>query len=137
MPNILKSSALALGIGLAIQTAHAEGAPDRDFPHKEGYVSAPEQHRAISDCHYKLGKRGYPKLRATYVAYPWGGDTVMRILPDRRVSPNDAAWINACADAKLGRATDTVVRRVIVKRVNGCPKHAPTLYGGVQYCIGN
>ncbi|QYX57882.1 hypothetical protein K1T73_05705 [Roseovarius sp. SCSIO 43702] len=98
-------------------------------------VPAPEQHRAIVDCHARLGKAGWPKIKAVYVATPWGGPTVMRALPTRRVSAAEAAWINSCADRLLGRATVPV--RLVVKRTGPCPPHAPTLYRGTTYCIGN
>lgn len=122
---------------LSAQMTHAEGSPNQDFPQRDGYVSAPEQHRAIVDCNYEFGKGGYPKLRATYVAYPWGGDTVVRILPNHNVNANEAAWINACADKKLGRSSGPVY----VKRSNrprgACPRHAAVMYGGSAYCVGS
>ncbi len=122
---------------ISIQTAHAEGAPERDFPQKEGYLPAPEQHRAIVDCHFAMGKSGHPKLRATYVAYPWGGDTVLRILPDYHVTPAEAARINACADTKLGRPSSEVHATPVDRSRRPCPRYAPTIYGGARYCIGN
>jgi hypothetical protein len=122
---------------LSIQMAHAEGAPNQDFPQKKGYISAPDQHRAIVDCNYELGIGGYPKLRATYVAYPWGGDTVIRILADSNVSASEAAWINACADKKLGRDSGPANAKLTHRPRGNCPRYAPVLYGGSTYCIGS
>ena len=122
---------------LSAQMAHAEGSPDQDFPQREDYVSAPDQHRAIVDCNYELGKSGYPSMRATYVAYPWGGDTLIRIIADRNVSASEAAWINACADNKLGRISDPAGAKPLNRRLGNCPRHAPVIYGGSTYCVGS
>ncbi|WP_422028544.1 hypothetical protein [Roseovarius sp.] len=109
---------------------------------RTGHIPATEQHQAIIDCKYELGLRGAPKIQATYVAYPWGGDTVLRILPHGSVGAGEAAWINACADARLGRAvtttTTTVVRVKRVRKVDSiCPPWASVLYRGSTYCVGN
>lgn len=129
MSYVLKSLPFICAALISIQMAHAEN--------DKGYISAPDQHRAIADCHYELGKQGYPKLQATYVAYPWGGDTVLRILPGNNVTSGEAAWINACADTKLGRARG--VTQATPRHVSrgGCPRRAAPLYRGSGYCIGS
>ncbi|KZY41054.1 hypothetical protein A3731_12370 [Roseovarius sp. HI0049] len=109
-----------------------------DFPVRKGYIPATEQHQAIIDCQYELGLRGVPKIQATYVAYPWGGDSVLRILPHGSVGAGEAAWINACADARLGRTTTQAVIVKRVRKVDGvCPPWASVLYRGDGYCVGN
>ena len=107
-----------------------------DLPQRKGYIPATEQHQAIIDCQYERGLRGAPKIQATYVAYPWGEDSVLRILPHGSVGAADAAWINACADARLGRASAPVQVRRVRKSKGVCPSYASVLYGGTAYCVG-
>lgn len=128
---------LARSLTLACAAVLGASAALADLPVRKGYIPATEQHQAIVDCQYELGLRGAPKIQATYVAYPWGGDSVLRILPHGSVGANEAAWINACADARLGRDT-TVVRVKRVRKVDrACPPGASVLYRGAGYCVGN
>lgn len=135
MRNLLTPCLLACAAALPFQPAHADTAAR--------HIPATVQHQAIIDCQYELGLRGAPKIQATYVAYAWGGDTVLRILPHGSVGAGEAAWINACADARLGRgtATTTTTTVVTVKRVRKvdslCPPWASVLYRGSTYCVGN
>ncbi len=115
---------------LFLQMAHAGELPERN-----GYIPAPAQHSAILDCKYELGTHGWPRIQATYVAYPWGGDSVLRIVPDHQISAQDAAWINACADKKLGRISAPADGAPVQPRRNKCTKNAPVIYGGATYCI--
>ncbi|MEQ8899269.1 MAG: hypothetical protein RID23_19480 [Roseovarius sp.] len=108
-----------------------------DLPVRKGYIPATLQHQAIIDCQYELGLRGAPKIQATYVAYPWGGDSVLRILPHGSVGAGEAAWINGCADARLGRDTTPVQVKRVPKTWGTCPPGASVLYGGSAYCVGN
>jgi len=137
MRHSIKASAVVFTAMLSVQMAYAEGAPDQDFPQREDYFAAPDQHRAIVDCNYELGNGGYPSLRATYVAYPWGGDTLIRIVPDSNVSSSEAAWINACADNKLGRVSDPAGAKPFNRQLGNCPRYAPVIYGGSSYCVGS
>ena len=137
MRYLAKAATSACAVLLSMQMAHAEGPPDGDFPKRKGYNSAAEQHRAIVDCKYELGSPGWAKMQVRYVAYPWGGDSVFRILPDRYVSAEDAAWINSCADRKLGRNSDPVGANPRQGLRGNCPRNAPALYGGSAYCIGS
>ena len=123
--------AAALFLVLQGATPGLAGGQTRQAP----YVSVTEQRSALVACKDELGQRGWPRFQASYVEYPWGGHTILRILPHRNVSPDEAAWINACADKALGRQTGPVVvlRRKAV--VAGCPRKAPTMYRGAGYCI--
>ena len=134
MRHLVKTCVLACVALGPLQTAQADTAV------RTGHIPATEQHQAIIDCKYELGLRGAPKIQATYVAYPWGGDSVLRILPHGSVGAGEAAWINACADARLGRgtATTTVVTVKRVRKVDSiCPPWASVLYRGSTYCVGN
>lgn len=117
---------------LTMQTANAA-----DFSQAKDYPSATEQRGAIADCMYELGKRDWPLLQATYVERPWGGKTVIRILPHRNVKAEDAAWINACADTRLGRASRPLAPKPVNRPRGHCPRHASVLYGGTAYCVGS
>ncbi|MCZ0810735.1 MAG: hypothetical protein ACQEVT_05935 [Pseudomonadota bacterium] len=110
--------------------AHA-GGQSRQAP----YVSVTEQRSALVACKDELGRRGWPRFQASYVEYPWGGQTTLRILPYRNVSANDAAWINSCADKALGRKTGPVMEIRRKASAGGCPRNAPVLYRGAGYCI--
>ncbi|QIE46095.1 hypothetical protein G5B38_11495 [Pseudohalocynthiibacter aestuariivivens] len=132
MSYLVKSAIATCATLLLVQMVHAEG-----LPRKKGYVSAQDQHRAIVDCKYQLGSPGRAKMEVVYVASPWGGDSVFRILPDRNVSSADAAWINACADEKLGRSSAPVGAQPGQGSGGKCPKNAPVIYGGGTYCIGS
>lgn len=117
-------------VGLAGPIAHAA-----DLSSAKKYVSVTAQRGAIVDCKYELGRRGWPKLQATYVEKPWGGQTYLRILPGQRVSAEDAKWINACADQKLGRGSQALLAKPVQQQKGFCPKHAPVMYGGTGYCL--
>ena len=130
MRGVAKVLVLAGSALLLAQVAHAA-----DFPKQKDRLSASEQRGAIVDCKYELGRSGWPLLQATYVEYPWGGKTVMRILPHGNVSTQDAAWINACADDRLGRGQRLATPAQTSH--NPCPRHAPVIYGGATYCIRN
>ncbi len=116
----------ALGILVAattmLQPSHINAGP---------YLSVKEQRTAIVDCQYSLGFRGWPRLEVTYTETPWGGPSVVRVLPDSTLSAHDAARINACADAKLGREGPKVVEREVQ---TSCPRGASILFGGAGYC---
>lgn len=99
------------------------------------YVSVTTQRNAIVECKYELGRGGWPTMQATYVETPYGGQTHMRILPGQRVTAEDAKWINACADQKLGRKSGAVPAKPEPRPSGFCPKHAPVMYGGSRYCI--
>ncbi|WP_245964070.1 hypothetical protein [Roseovarius spongiae] len=131
----MKALFSACAVVLSMQPVQAEDISIGGVPQDPSYIAATDQHRAILDCHHALRVGGWPLMQATYVAYPWGGDTVMRVLPDRTVSPRAAAWINSCADSKLGRASVAHVapRRVLNAR---CPRGAEVIRGGAGYCIG-
>ena len=136
MKQFSRSLSLSRTLVLACAAALGASAALADLPVRKGYIPATEQHQAIIDCQYELGLRGAPKIQATYVAYPWGGDSVLRILPHGSVGVEAAHWINACADAKLGRDT-TVVRVKRVPKTRGlCARGASVLYGGSAYCVG-
>jgi len=132
-----KTLTLVCAMLFPMHMAHAEGSPNGDFPTDKGYLSASDQHRALVECNYELGKRGWPKMQVTYVPYPWGGDSVFRILPDRNLSVEQAAWVNSCADKKLGRDTGVVGAKPADALRGNCPRNAPVLYGGSAYCIGS
>ena len=126
MRHLAKLCLLVFAATASAQIAYA------DLPKRKGYLPATEQHKAIIDCQYELGLQGSPKIQATYVAYPWGGDTVLRILPHGSVGSEDAAWINACADKRLGRSSAPVAPRATGR----CPRGASVLHGGSGYCVG-
>ncbi|WP_272009011.1 hypothetical protein [Roseovarius sp. ZX-A-9] len=132
MYSLAKAAIAGCAVFLSLQMAHAG-----DLPKANRYLSATDQHRAIVDCKYELGSPGWAKMEVVYVAYPWGGDSVFRILPDRNVSAADAAWINECADKKLGRESRPAAATPQQEARGRCPKHAPVLYGGARYCVGN
>ncbi|MEQ9261360.1 MAG: hypothetical protein RIG84_19910 [Roseovarius sp.] len=116
------------------QASLAETGKTDDRVVREGYYPANDQSIALSDCHYERGLSGWPTIEAVYVPYPWGGDTVMRARPDGRSSAADVAWINACADSKLGRDTQAPPPEEVRGAV--CPRGASVLYGGATYCVG-
>lgn len=116
----LSASALALELGA-----------DR-----AGYHTANEQRAAILDCKYDLGHGGRAIFQAVWQEYPLAGNSVLKILPRGGVSTNDAAWINECADKKLGRAQGAVTPKPPEAHRGRCPRNAPVIYGGATYCIG-
>lgn len=132
MNCIAKALVLTFSSLFTMQTANAA-----DFSQGRDYPSATEQRGAIADCMYELGKRDWPLLQATYVERPWGGRTVIRILPHRNVKAEDAAWINACADTRLGRSSRPLAPRPVDRLRGPCPRHASVLYGGAAYCVGS
>ena len=129
--RLTKEFAILFGtLGLAVQAAHAS-----EMPADKKFVSVTEQRTAIVDCKYELGRGGWPKLQATYVETPWGGQAFLRILPGQLVSAEDAKWINACADKRLGRNSQALLAKPLQQPSGFCPKHAPVMYGGTRYCI--
>ncbi|WP_135505479.1 hypothetical protein [Roseovarius aestuariivivens] len=111
-----------------------QGALAVDGSRNDGYLSVTEQREALVDCKFELGRGGWPAFKASYVEKPWGGQTLLRIEPGANVNAQDAAWINSCADQKLGRSSEVIERPV--ERASGfCPKHAPVIYGGARYCL--
>lgn len=110
-----------------LQSAHASGS----VKHKP-YLSVKEQRTAIVDCQYELGLRGWPKLNVTYVEKPWGGPSYVRMLPNRNISSQQAAQINACADQKLGR--ETVEATGPIRIQTECARSYSVMVGGSGYC---
>lgn len=131
--HFIRMGGLCFALALFAQPVIAEtGKTDDGIIRKEHYP-ANEQSIALSDCHYERGLSGWPTIEAVYVPYPWGGDTRMRALPDRRSSAEDAAWVNACAERKLGRDTRPLPKD---HATSPCPRGASVLHGGAGYCVG-
>ena len=126
MRKQMKFAVLVCSIFGFMQQAQASDTPG-------GYISFSDQRQAIVDCKYDLGRRGYPKFQVTYTEYPAGGPSVVRLLPSRSMSEQDAAWINACADKKLGRGSGPVDPRPVE---SFCSRHSEVMVGGSAYCIG-
>lgn len=103
---------------------------------RAGYHTANEQRAAILDCKYDLGNGGRAIFQAVWQEYPLAGNSVLKILPRGGVSTADAAWINQCADKKLGRAQGATAPKRPDARGRQCPRNAPVIYGGATYCIG-
>lgn len=100
----------------------------------DSYVPVSEQRRVILTCRDELGLRGPATLKAVYPSNPPGGQTLLRIAPDQRLSAANAAHVNACADRVLGRE---VVQSDPGARENAprCFDGAPVFVGGATYCI--
>jgi len=103
---------------------------------RAGYHTANEQRAAILDCKYDLGNGGRAIFQAVWQEYPPAGNSVLKILPRGGVSQTDAAWINDCADKKLGRAQGALSPKPHAANRGPCPRNAPVIYGGATYCIG-
>ncbi|NHQ72876.1 hypothetical protein HAT86_00140 [Roseovarius gahaiensis] len=102
---------------------------------RAGYHTANEQRAAILDCKYDLGRGGRAIFQAVWQEYPLAGNSVLKILPRGGVSNADAAWINDCADKKLGRLQGQVGAKPREALRGNCPRNAPVIYGGATYCI--
>lgn len=123
------TSCIAYRFGASTVTAAAN--PNR-------YISVSEQRSAILDCKHKFGIGGGVRLGGQWQEIPIGQQTRIWIVPHGRVTPEAANRINACADQALGRGGSPVVKVTgVARRASPCPKHAPVMYGGTQYCIGN
>lgn len=133
MKRPAKVAGLFLILPLLPQLSLAETGMTDDGIIRKGHYPANEQSIALTDCHYERGLSGWPTIEAVYVPYPWGGDTVMRVLPDQRSTEADATWVNACADRKLGRNSQP---QPVEGSSSSCPRGASVLYGGAGYCVG-
>jgi hypothetical protein len=129
MLTALAVSAVAAGQSKASDTYH--NGPNAGFGE---YVTVNEQQRVLLNCRRELGLHGPATFKAVYPSNPPGGQTLLRIAPDRRLSEANATQINACADRILGRAVaqpEDVAREF----TPGCFDGAPVLVGGATYCI--
>ncbi len=129
MLTALALSAVAPGPAQASDSHHS--GPYAGFGE---YLTVGEQQRVILNCRRELGLRGPATFKAVYPSNPPGGQTLLRIAPDRRLSDANATRINACADRVLGRAVaqPEVTARAFAPR---CFDGAPVLVGGATYCI--
>lgn len=123
MRNLIFLSLLSV---LLAPLGMAQATPE---PIDKNRLSVTEQRTAIVDCQYDLGVGGWPRFNVTYVEVPWGSQSTLTLLPGGRISAEEAAWINACADKKLGRNSGAVVAQPTRRR---CPS---VMMGGSGYCF--
>ena len=104
-------------------------------PGFDRFVTTNEQRRILLQCRRDIGVRGAATFNAIFPDNPPGGQTLLRIAPDGRLSVAQASQVNACADRALGLpvAQPVAAQREFTPR---CFKGAPILMGGSSYCIG-
>jgi len=133
--TLLNYAGLIAALGVVISAV----APAKVSADPNRYIPVLEQRAAILDCRYEMGLRGPARFGAEWPEIPPGGLTVTWILPRHGLSPQQADRINECADQRLGRNPTprfaSAAPATHEGRSNGCPRHAPVLFGGSTYCL--